>query len=43
MSGYQMLDKEVPKMLRKASLLPEFSGDIVIPVIFRLRKSISDR
>jgi TonB family protein len=42
-SGYQILDEEVPKMLRKASPFPELSGDIVIPVIFRLKKSISDR
>jgi TonB family protein len=42
-SGYQILDEEVPKMLRKASPFPELSGDIVIPVIFRLKESISDR
>jgi hypothetical protein len=35
--------EEVPKMLRKASPFPELSGDIVIPVIFRLKESISDR
>ncbi|MGQ9571195.1 MAG: energy transducer TonB [Thermodesulfovibrionales bacterium] len=42
-SGYQILDEEVTKMLRKASPFPEINGEIVIPVTFRLKESISDR
>ncbi|MEW6001282.1 MAG: energy transducer TonB [Nitrospirota bacterium] len=42
-SGYQILDEEVPKMLRKASPFPELKGEIVIPVTFRLTESFSDR
>ncbi len=42
-SGYQILDEEVPKMLRKASPLPELSGEIVIPITFKLMESISNR
>jgi TonB family protein len=41
-SGYQILDDEVPKMLRKASPFPELNGEIVIPITFRLKESISD-
>jgi TonB family protein len=42
-SGYQILDKEVQKMLRKASPLPELSGEIIIPITFKLMESISNR
>jgi protein TonB len=41
-SGYQILDDEVQKMLRKASPFPELNGEIVIPITFRLKKSISE-
>jgi TonB family protein len=42
-SGYQILDEEVPKMLRKASPFPELNGEIVIPITFKLSDSISNR
>jgi TonB family protein len=42
-SGYQILDEEVPKMLRKASPFPELNGEIVIPITFKLSGSISNR
>ncbi|MEW6163396.1 MAG: energy transducer TonB [Nitrospirota bacterium] len=42
-SGYQILDDEVPKMLRKASPFPELKGEIVIPITFKLTEFISDR
>jgi len=42
-SGYQILDEEVKKMLRKASPFPELRGEIIIPIIFKLTDSISNR
>lgn len=42
-SGYQTLDEEVAKMLKRAFPLPEVKGEIVIPVTFKLKDSISDR
>ncbi|MFH1703733.1 MAG: energy transducer TonB [Nitrospirota bacterium] len=42
-SGYQILDDEVQKMLRKASPFPELNGEIVIPITFKLSGSISNR
>ncbi len=42
-SGYQILDEEVKKMLRKASPFPEFKGEIKIPITFKLGDSISNR
>ncbi|MEW6214436.1 MAG: energy transducer TonB [Nitrospirota bacterium] len=41
-SGYQILDEEVPKMLRKASPFPEVKGEIVIPITFKLTASTTD-
>jgi len=41
-SGYQILDEEVPKMLRKASPFPEVKGEIVIPITFKLTESSMD-
>ncbi|MDI6890053.1 MAG: energy transducer TonB [Thermodesulfovibrionales bacterium] len=41
-SGYQILDDEVPKMLRKASPFPEVKGEIVIPITFKLTESMPD-
>src|SRR4030042_3631575 len=41
-SGYQILDDEVQKMLKKASPFPELNGEIVIPVTFKLKDSISE-
>jgi TonB family protein len=40
-SGYQILDEEVPKILRKASPFPELDGEIVIPITFKLTESES--
>ena len=42
-SGYQILDDEVQKMLRKASPFPELNGEIVIPITFKLSGSVSNR
>lgn len=42
-SGYKILDDHVLKILRNASPFPEIKEEIVIPVTFRLRESISDR
>jgi TonB family protein len=42
-SGYQMLDEEVPKMLKRAFPLPEVKGEIVIPITFKLTESTSNR
>jgi len=42
-SGYQILDDEVQKMLRKASPFPELNGEIVIPITFKLSGTISNR
>jgi len=41
-SGYQILDDEVQKMLKKASPFPELNGEIVIPITFKLSGSISN-
>jgi len=41
-SGYQILDEEVRKMLRKASPFPELKGEIKIPITFKLGDSISN-
>lgn len=41
-SGYQILDDEVTKILRKASPFPELKEEIVIPITFRLKECISD-
>ncbi len=42
-SGYQILDEEVKKMLKKASPFPGIKGEIVIPITFKLTDSISNR
>jgi len=42
-SGYQILDDEVQKMLKKASPFPEMNGEIVIPITFKLSGSILNR
>jgi len=42
-SGYQILDEEVPRMLRRASPFPRFKGEIVIPITFKLNETTSDR
>jgi TonB family protein len=42
-SGYQILDEEVKQMLKKASPLPKFSGEIKIPITFKLTDTILDR
>jgi TonB family protein len=42
-SGYQILDDEVQKMLKKASPFPELNGEIVIPITFKLSDSVSNR
>jgi TonB family protein len=42
-SGYQILDDEAQKMLRKASPFPELNGEIVIPITFKLSGSVSNR
>jgi TonB family protein len=42
-SGYQILDEEVPKMLKKASPFPELNGEILIPISFKLIESTSER
>jgi TonB family protein len=41
-SGYQMLDEEVPRMIRRASPFPWLKGEIVIPITFKLNESTSD-
>jgi TonB family protein len=41
-SGYQVLDEEVRKMLKKASPFPEFNGEIKIPITFKLTKTTAD-
>jgi len=41
-SGYQILDEEVPKMLRKASPFSELNAEIVIPITFKLIESIPE-
>ncbi len=40
-SGYQILDEEVPRMIRRASPFPGLKGEIVIPITFKLTESIS--
>jgi TonB family protein len=42
-SGYQILDEEVPRMIRSASPFPGLKGEIVIPITFKLTESISER
>ena len=41
-SGYEILDEEVRKMLRKASPFPDLKGEIKIPITFKLGDSISN-
>jgi TonB family protein len=41
-SGYQILDEEVRKMLKKASPFPEFKGEIKIPITFKLTNLTAD-
>jgi TonB family protein len=41
-SGYQVLDEEVRKRLKKASPFPEFNGEIKIPITFKLTNVTAD-
>ncbi len=42
-SGHQILDEEIPKMLRKASPFPRLREEIVIPITFKLTESTLER
>ena len=41
-SGYQVLDEEARKMIKKASPFPEFNGEIKIPIAFKLTNLTAD-
>lgn len=41
-SGYQILDEEVKKMLKKASPFPGIKGEIKIPITFKLTNLTAD-